>query len=304
MKFFILSFFLLPALAFAYPLRGEFSQIIADVLGEDWAQAQTSYGLAIMDAKSGTTLFEEYVQGDKQIYPASTIKTLIALATLKHIEEKKFSFEDLISINQINAASECKYWDCSLYGPGKQRTIKQLLWDMITISNNLATNQLIDLNGKKFINKMARKLKLSLRIYRKVYDDVNPEPDIEKRNEATARGFVELYREIATGRKGFLREDLRLLLVSILAQQKYHNSLNKHFPASTTFYHKTGNTSKVTGDAGFYFRDDKTVVVMAGLQDFNRYRVCRGSNCYYRHGFWSLAEIGHRTFHMVEETTP
>lgn len=297
---FLLFFLLIPQATYGGELQGKFTQIIYDVLGKCWADAQTGYGISVVEAESGKILFQEFLNGDKQIYPASTIKTIIALATLKHIEGNRFQLDDEIPITQINAESECKYWNCSLYGPGKKRTVKELLWDMITISNNLATNQLIDLNGREEINFMAQELDLPLRIYRKVYDDINPEPEIFKRNQATARGLVALYYEIATGQKKFLQKSSRLFLVNLLANQKYHNSLNKHFPDGVTFYHKTGNTSKVTGDAGYYFKDEKTIVIMAGLQDFNRYRVCN-RDCYHRYGFWSLAEIGHRSFHMIQE---
>jgi beta-lactamase class A len=294
MRILLCLFFLAPA-ALACSLEGKFSRTVFDVLGRSWAIDQTSYGMMVADRK-GKVLSEDYVGADHVIYPASTIKTLIAAALLRAEPD----FNQLVAINQNNADSECKYWDCNLYGPGKKRSIKELLWDMITVSNNLATNQLIDFVGKEQINQAAIDLGLDLRVYRKVYDDVDPEPNVKDKNRGTARGFINLYLEIATGRKAYLREDLRVLLINILAHQQYNNSLNKQFPKNVLFYHKTGNTSEVTGDAGFFYTDTK-VVILAGLQNFNRYRVCHADGrCFYRNGFWSLAEIGHRAYHLVD----
>lgn len=295
----------LPALATTSECRinGRFQQIVFDIFGPRWALDQTSFGLALFDKRSGKLLCEEYVRPRKVIYPASTIKTLIAFAMLKAIEQGKFKLETKIKITQVNAAAECKKWDCDHYGPGKIVSVEKLLWDTITISNNLSTNQLIDLLDREKISQLAAQLGApSLKVKRKVYDDVNPEPHLTERSQADSQGLVALYREIATGRLKFLREDLRLYMVELLGHQRYHSSLNAQFPSQVTFYHKTGNTSQVTGDGGFYYLDKDTVVVLVGLQDFNRYRVCHGNNhCFWRRGFWSLSEIGWRSYQMLED---
>jgi beta-lactamase class A len=294
MKKFLFSFIIVPSV-FACSLEGKFSQTVFDVLGKTWANEQTSYGILIAD-KSGDVITEDYVGADHVIYPASTIKILIAVALLKNERD----LNQVITIDQVNADFECKYWDCSLYGRGKKRSIKDLLWDMITVSNNLATNQLIDVVGKVAINETAADLDVDLHVFRKVYDDVDPEPEIKERNRGTARGFIKLYLEIATGKKKYLREDLRLHLMNVLGHQKYNNYLNNKFSDEVLFYHKTGNTSKSTGDAGFFFKDDH-VVILAGLQDFNRYHVCHtNGDCFYRNGSWSLSEIGQRAYQLSE----
>lgn len=283
-------------------IEGKFQAIVYDTFGWRWALDQTSYGLALYDKESGETLCEEYVQPTKKIYPASTIKTLIAMGILKQVDTGLLSMDQKIEINQVNAKDECSFWDCSLYGPGKKRTIEQLIWDMITVSNNLATNQLMDVAGKERLTQMAKEIEApSLKIFRKVYDEVNPEPWIKKRNEANGQDLVRLYREVATGRLNYLSERSRLFLVNALKNQKYNGSLNDHFPSDVIFYHKTGSTSKVTGDGGFYYPSEDVVAVLVGLQDFNRYRVCReGGGCFWRRGYWSLGRVGQKSFEMVE----
>jgi beta-lactamase class A len=299
----LMMFWAFPALAKpACSFQGRFQGIISDVLGQRWAQDQTSYGIALFDRRSGRSLCEEYVNPSKVIYPASTVKTLIAFAALKEVEEGRLQLDAQVEITQPNAAAECRKWNCDHYGPGARVSLDKLLWDTITISNNISTNQLIDLVGRERITHLAAAMGApSLKIIRKVYEIQNPEPHLNERSEADAAGLVQLYREIATGRQAILRPDLRLYLIEILRHQKYHTSLNARFPPKVTFYHKTGNTSQVTGDGGFYYINNEVVAVLVGLQDFNRYRVCNQQNgCFWRRGFWSLAEIGQRSWSLIE----
>lgn len=265
-----------PAPPPACELHGNFQQTVYTVIGRDRALSDTSYGLLLADRKSGATLCAESVGGDQQVYPASAIKTLIAVALFRLIDRGAVSLQDIVSISQPNAADECSRWECSLYGPGKRVSVKTLVFDMITVSNNIATKQLIDLLSKDECNRTADLLGApSLRIIRKVYDTVNPEPQIQDRNHATAAGLVELYREILSGRLGVLQTGSRELLIDILGQQRINGSLNGDFPATVKFFHKTGNTSEVTTDGGFYYLDERTAAVLVGLQRFVDFQTLR-----------------------------
>jgi beta-lactamase class A len=282
-------------------IAGQFQKGIFDLFGERFATHETSYGLAIVDPKSGDILCEEYVQGDRVIYPASTMKTLVALAVLRKVDLGALKLDQDVAISQVNAGEECSHWDCRIYGPGKLRSVRELLWDAITISNNIAANQLIDLATKPWIEQTAQDVGArNLHVYRKVYDDVDPEPNIHTPNTATARDYIALYREIATGRMGLLSTASRELLIEILAHQKYNGSLNGDFPEGVTFYHKTGDTSQVTGDAGFYYLPSGKIAILAGLQDFNRYRVCHDGDCFWTNGFRALRMAGKRTYDLVQ----
>jgi beta-lactamase class A len=272
---------------------GRFTSIVQAVLGEPTANERASFGVALIDPSSGESRCEDFVQPDRNIYPASTMKTLVALATLRRVDRGELGLDQSVAISQPNAAQECKDWKCSVYGPGKHVTVRKLLRDSITVSNNIATNQLIDLAGKDWINETADQVGApGLRVFRKVYDSVDPEPEITTRNRASARAFVELYREVATGRLGIVSEESRAILVQDLGDQTINGSLNRHFPHTTKFFHKTGNTSQVTGDGGWYALKDGTLVILIGLQDF----VKLGSMS----GFETLGEIGHTTFHWTE----
>jgi beta-lactamase class A len=274
-----------------------FQQIVFATLGEATALSRSSFGMAVLRPADGQLLCADFVQGDQNIYPASTIKTLIAMATLEEVDAGVLRLDGTVAISQPNAAQECKAWGCSSYGPGGKVTLRKLLRDSITISNNIATNQLIDLAGKDSINALADRLGApGLRVFRKVYDSVDPEPQITTRNRATAEAFIELYRETATGRLGILSEASRAILVQDLGDQKINGSLNRDFPKAVRFFHKTGNTSQVTGDGGWYALPDGRLVLLVGLQEFTQLGPLSG--------FQTLGRIGRATLDWTLALSP
>ncbi len=303
MKLFVsaCAFFIsVSAFAFDCPPRGAFQALIEQHLGKDTAERSTSFGLALVDSDSGQILCEEYVQRDQNIYPASAIKTLIGLAVLRGVDRGEINLSQAVAISQPNAKEECKHWGCATYGPGHKVQISKLLEDMITVSNNIATNQLIDLATKSGINAIADELGTpELRIVRKVYDDVNPEPEIQDRNHATSGGLVSLYREIVSGRLKALSEESRKRLIETLGRQTINGSLNGRFPKDVKFYHKTGNTSEVTADGGFYYlpgSDSRVAVILVGLQGFAKLGELTG--------FETLRRIGEGTLKLTREPVP
>jgi|GEM_PF-2365818 len=274
-------------------LAGKLRAITYQVLGKERALNQSSFGISIISRDKGEVLCDDYMQGGQNIYPASTIKTLVALAALRRVDRGEIKLTDMITIDQSNAAGECSDWDCSIYGPGKKLTLAQILSDCMIVSNNLAANQLIDIAGKDFINQTADFLGAqSVHVYRKVYNNVDAEPNNPKRNTATAEGFVQLFREIATGRLSVLSQSSRAFLIDLLRHQKYHDSLNAQWPTDPTFYHKTGATSHATADTGFFYvgtKKDK-VAIIVGLQNFAGFQMC--DHCPTLSGYDSLSAIG------------
>lgn len=274
-------------------IEGKFQEAVFSVLGKPRALKDTSYGLTIIDKNTGNVLCEEFVQPEQNVYPASTIKTLIAVAVLRKIDKGLVAFDTRVKIDQINAPVECQDWDCEIYGPGKVLTVERLLFDMITVSNNLATNQLIDVAGRDWINETSDLMQTpTLKVYRKMYNRQDPEPNNPKRNTASASGLTGLYREISTGRLGVLSVANRAVMIEILRNQKLNDRLNGLFPAGLTFYHKTGSTSFSSSDGGYFHIDQDRIAILVGLQSFNKYEECVGDKCETRSGFEAMRQIG------------
>lgn len=253
-----------------------FPNIVQTILSTNERKKAASFGIALVDQVTGRITCQEYWNPDLKTYPASSIKTLVALAVLKKVDSGQGRLSDPLTISQTNADKECLRWDCQSYGPGRIRSVRDLLWDMMTLSNNIATNQLVDWVTKKAINRTAIEIQANDLVFtRKLYDDENPEPEITKRNQATARAMIAMYSEIATGRLHYLNESSRKFLISMLATQKYNDRLNDDFPVGTVFFHKTGSTSDSASDAGFFYLGEASAVVLVGIQNFHDYTSLR-----------------------------
>jgi len=210
---------------------------------------KASYGIRIID-KKGNIICENYVNKNVQFTPASTIKVLIAMKILQLIDEGKLNFDTKITINQPNANED---GGGVRYSRGVIRTIKELLTDMIEESNNIASNQLIDIATKEKINKLADDLNANnTRLYRKVYDFISGEINKYK-NSTTAYDLAQIYTEISTGERKILSEESRMFLIDLLGNTTINNKINADFPSNIKFYHRTGSTSKRSADAGFFY---------------------------------------------------
>jgi beta-lactamase class A len=227
-----------------------------------------AFGYAVINPATADTICEDYYEADRNIYPASTIKTLVAVAALRQVDAGIITLDQNVRMTQPAMRTDCRHCGGN-FRRGRTVTVRDLMSAMQIYSSNVATNQLIDLVGKHYINDTADLVGApSLRVHRKLYTQIPVEPDNPRRNEATVRGYVELYREVSTGRGHVLTEGSRSHLVDLLAHCHANNRFNAEFPEDVTFYHKTGSTSDSSSDAGYYYLSTGEIAILVGLQDF------------------------------------
>lgn len=255
----------------ACDLQKAFEALVKRSLGARSADA--GFELRVIDRNTGNELCSASVNANKVVYPASAIKALVAFAVYRKVDLKEISLDQKVTITQSNANAECKVeGGCSLLAKGKQPTVRQLLERMITVSSNIATNQLADLVTKDFINSSSESLGLkNLHFYRKVYAQTpaeNPMPP--QRNDSTAQDFAGLYEEISTGRQHVLTDASRASLIALLGRGHFNDRLNRNWKGVPKFHHKPGNTSTVTSDAGFFYAgaQEDRIVIITGVQNF------------------------------------
>lgn len=228
---------------------------------------KAGYSMTILE--DNKTICETSYNGDQPRYPASSIKTAIAIAVLRKIDLGFHHFDDDIKITQSNADAECDD-ECAKYGFGKYVKLGTLIYDMIAVSNNIATNQIIDLVSKDYINYVLRSLSIKdITIYRKVYAKVDPEPSIKKRNTATPNALNWLYKFLILNTNNFLKYESRRVLLHLLAKDTIEKRLSLDFPTNYVFYHKTGSTSITSSDAGFTKLQSGRFLIISALQEFH-----------------------------------
>jgi beta-lactamase class A len=137
--------------------------------------------------------------------------------------------------------------------PGCRLTVNDLATLMIILSDNTATNMLIDLLGTDPVNETLDMLALhDTRLRRKMFDWEAQKQGIE--NVTTARDTADLLLSLWQGRH--LLPDMRERLLAILRRQQNRSKLPAQTADPKRWAHKTGELEDADHDAGFLLLDD------------------------------------------------
>jgi len=189
-----------------------------------------------------------HLDDDVYLYPASMIKTPLAVATFDLVDRGELKLEDTVETTHANLTQNDRP---SPLQPGYRASLHELIELMLTRSDNVATNMLFDICGREratTIVQSAYGLR-STAFYRKVsgseplIDD--PHWDGTHRNMHNAGDAAKLFELIA--QDGVPYADL---LRATLLQQQFNDKLNRGLRPGDRFAHKTGDTDEVTHDGG------------------------------------------------------
>lgn len=136
------------------------------------------FAVAFEDLQTGKKL---YRNANEKFHAASTIKTPVMIEVFNQAREGKFSLEDSLDvINNFSSIVDGSTYslqsssdsDDSIYSRiGKKERIGTLVFQMITVSSNLAANLLIQKVGAKNVQKTMDLLGVSdIRVLRCVED--------------------------------------------------------------------------------------------------------------------------------------
>lgn len=198
----------------------------------------------IVENKDGIRLID--YNGDEVFPSASTIKLFILWSLYTKIQNGELNRDDLIAINDFE-----KVGGCGILTQLKTANLSLSLRDiadlMITLSDNVATNILIDTVGMDFINSEMKKYGFNnSKLERHMMD-----------SEAKARGYdnytspedqVKILKKIENDEK--IEEVHRKEMIEILGNQILVNHAAQYLPLDYKFYHKTGNLDSTLHDSG------------------------------------------------------
>jgi len=156
--------------------------------------------------------------------------------------------------------------DPNVYGYlGKTLTVRELAYQMITTSSNLATNLLVDVIGIETIQRALDELDIDgVKVLRGVEDQAAFEAGLN--NEVTANGLLRLLRLIADGRA--YSQSASEEMLKIMLDQQYRSGIPAGLPKAARVAHKTGNISTVHHDAGIVFLEGRKPYVLVILTQF------------------------------------
>ncbi len=227
-----------------------------------------TFAVAFKDLKTGR---EIKINDKETFHAASTMKTPVMIEVYKQAAEGKFSLNDSIELKNefkslvdgspysLDSADDSEY---ELYKHiGERRTISALLYQMIIVSSNFATNLIMQKVGAQNVTQSMRQLGAKdIQVLRGVEDNKAFEKGLN--NTITAHDLMLIFEKIAKGEA--VNANASQAMINILLDQKFNEIIPALLPTDVKVAHKTGSITHVHHDSGIVILPDgrKYVLVL------------------------------------------
>lgn len=228
---------------------------------------------------SKSVIVENMKTGEKieinrnEIFPAASLIKLPILLTLFAMAEKGQIDPD----TRVEMTKDCRVGGFGVLKDlenGLKPTIRDLAVLMITLSDNIATNLLIDMMGMPEINCEIKSLGLSNTVLRrKMMDAEAKEAGLD--NDTSAEDIRRILKEV-------LKSPFKEEILDILFRQQCNNKLPVFMGEEIRFAHKTGDLPGVEHDAGIICANGEEIIAVVLTKDL-------ADN---KEGIWLNQEIG------------
>lgn len=218
---------------------------------------------------------------DEKFHAASTMKVPVMIELFKQASEGKLNLNDSILLkNEFKSIVDSSFYSMDINDDSDDVIYKQintkvaindLLYSMITVSSNLATNVLIELVNAKTVTATMRDLGAkNIEVLRGVEDQ--KAYDLGLSNSTTAKDLMFIMESIAKYNAG-KQKDCEAM-ISILMDQKFNDIIPKYLPTNVDVAHKTGSITGVHHDAAIVYLPNGGVYVLVllskNLKDFDK----------------------------------
>ena len=226
-----------------------------------------NFALAFKNLDDGKEIL---INENEIFHAASTMKTPVMIEFYKQLHQGKLSLEDTLQIKNefksivdgtIYKLSEFDDSDKNTYNKlGQYYSINNLIYEMITISSNFATNILIEYIGANNVTKSMKEIgALNINVLRGVEDIKAFELGLN--NTTSAKNLLIIYEKLAKGK--IIDNESSAIMINILKDQKYDDIIPKYLPKNIEIANKTGMITGVHHDSGIVFlKDGKKYVIV------------------------------------------
>lgn len=200
--------------------------------------------------------------GDIRLQAASVIKTFIMAEAFRQIEAGKLKEDTKITIKKSDCVPPSGV--LTFLHEGIEVTILDLITLMIVISDNTATNLLIDLLGMDAVNRTIQEYGFTnTELNRKMYDSEKSAQGIQ--NYITARETGEFLEKMYRGELVSKKASERML--AILKNQQVNHKIpfligNRN--EELEIAHKTGEDTGITHDVGIVYAKEPFILCICG----------------------------------------
>lgn len=216
------------------------------------------------------------ILGDRPFHAASTMKVPVMIEAWRR--ERAGTLNHAMQLEIINAFRSIV--DSSLYSIeddtddaiykrlGESMTVTELIYQMITVSSNLATNLLIDLLSAEAVQRTVDSLGApGMRVLRGV-EDIKAF-DLGLSNETTSGALARLMEAIMAGEA--VDEEADRAMVEVMLDAAFNEMIPTGLPEKVRVAHKTGQITRIHHDAAIIYPPDAEpyvlVILTEGLED-------------------------------------
>ncbi len=195
-----------------------------------------TWGLSYQHLGSGDSFA---VSGGETFYPCSVIKVPIMAEVFRQAEKGQLDLARKVVVNRDDQVGGSGI--IQVLTPGTELFVYDLITLMIVVSDNAATNMLLDLCGLDTVNEFMARLGLpGIHVYHKL---MIVESGREHENQMTPEATTGLMARIARNEVVSMRACEAM--VRILKQQQYNDHLTKYLPLEPGPGRATGSRPKV-----------------------------------------------------------
>ncbi|RAJ92668.1 beta-lactamase class A [Larkinella arboricola] len=238
------------------------------------SQQPGTFAVAFRDLKTGQELL---IREHENFHAASTMKTPVMIEVYKQAAQGRFSLSDSMLIKNefksivdgspysLNASDDS---DTLIYTRvGTKRPLSALVYDMIIVSSNLATNLVIELVDARKVTQTMRDFGAkNIQVRRGVEDKKAFDQGLN--NTTTAYDLMVIFDKMASGKA--VSPEASADMIRILLDQRFNTVIPAQLPNDVKVAHKTGSIAGVHHDSGIVMLPDgrKYVLVLLG-KDLN-----------------------------------
>lgn len=239
------------ALELDYHLLQKHPQWVQDIVSDldkqvnKYALPGGIVGISLKDLLTGETFS---VNGKQSFNPASVIKIPVMVEAFHQIEQGKLSMDDLLSLrfhNKVPGAGSIQY-----SREGTRFTVRKLIEEMITNSDNTATNMLIEKLGMYNINVYMDKIGMHHTV---IKDPTMLCKKPGRFNLTTPEDMLLVMDKIYQGQVVSQKASAEML--EVMKRQHHKWGIARYLPRDVVIANKTGSLDFVRNDVGIIMGD-------------------------------------------------
>ena len=234
-------------------ITGKLESFIANLGG--------NYSIVLRDLNKGQDLY--LLNPEKLIKAASTVKIPIMMEIMAKVSDGKLDLEMDI---QIDNEPKVAFSKINHLKTDKLK-LRELLIYMMSISDNTATNILIELAGMDSINNRMKSLGIEKTILkRKMMDFASAAKGLE--NYTGAIEIAKLLEMIYSG--SFISKEICGKMVDYMSTGIDKDFMDRYLPKELKVAHKTGELDHMDHDCGIVYLKDYVKNYMKGTDAFDK----------------------------------